>query len=96
MATAEVRQKENWAVGRAGTLRRRPFFAASNTAGQKVAKSAGAEQVLSDKAKAKTSAYLPAVNRKRKSTATQVDARRVDPESAKRVRIHVALREERN
>ena len=38
--------------------------------------------------------YLPAVNRKHKSTATQVDARRVDPESASRVRIHVGPEEE--
>ena len=59
-----------------------PFFAAFNAEGQAVAKSAGAEQVLSGIAKAETSAYPPAVSGKRKSAATQVDAWRMDPESA--------------
>ena len=57
-----------------GSLAATTFFAAFNTEGQAVAKLAGAEQVLSDIAKAKTSAYRPAVDRKRKSAGTQVDA----------------------
>ena len=70
-----------------------PFFAAFNTEGQTVAKSAGAEQVHSDIAKAKTGAYLSAVDRGRKSTARKVGAWRVDPESANKVRVRIGLEE---
>lgn len=68
-----------------------PFFAAVNTEGQTVAKLASAEQVLSDIAKARTSAHPPAVDRKRKSAGTQVDAWRMDPESANQVRTRIGI-----
>ena len=90
-ATPDARQKENLACGRERTWRRRPSFAAFNTEGQTAAKLAGAEQVLSDIAKAETSAYPPAVDRKRKSTATQVDVWRMDPESANKVRFRIGI-----